>query len=127
MSVTLALFVVAAFLTVVKLVGLPGQAKEAAEGARASLSVLSDGTLTDDLKERRLRKLSVRLFGLFGRIVAGTCLALAVPLAGLWVLDAVGLGSASATLHVLTRVDFLAFTSLIGAAAFWTVRSRRQR
>jgi hypothetical protein len=127
MSVTLALFAVAAFLTVVKLVGLPGQAKEAAEGARTSLSVLSDGALSDDLKERRLRELSVRLFGLFGRIVAGTCLALAVPLAALWILDAAGLGSVSATLHVLTRVDFLALTSLIGAAALWTVRRRWQR
>jgi hypothetical protein len=126
-SLALAILVVAGFLEVARRARLPQRATEAGVRARASLTVLRDPHLGDDAKERRLREESVRLFELFLRIVLGGALALGIPLAVVWALDAMGIASVAGTVQVLARLDFLLAATAIGAVGFWLSLRRERR
>jgi hypothetical protein len=126
-NVLLGVLVVAAFAGIVERARLPAQARDAVERARASYAVVSDRSLTDDQKERRLREEAPRLVALLGRIVFGSLLALALPLGVLWALDWIGLISLPDVLDVLVRVDFLLVVSALGILAFWNARRRRSK
>ncbi len=126
MSFALATLVVVGFALIVRRTRLVGHSREAAERARASLSVLTDSTLSDEEKERRLRAGSVRLFGLMARILFGAGLALLVPLAGVWALARLGLASFPEVIAVLSRVDFVVLLSLIAGAGLLVHRRLRR-
>jgi hypothetical protein len=115
---------VAAFAGIAERARLPAHVRDAVQRARESYAVVSDRSLTDDQKERRLREETPRLMALLGRIVFGSLLALALPLGVLWALDRIGLISLPDVLDVLVRVDFLLVVSALGILAFWTVRRR---
>lgn len=123
-SLVLALLVVIAFAGIVERTRLTAHVAEAVRRGRESYSIVSDPSLTDDRKERRLREETLRLFALLGRIVLGSFLALGLPLGVLWVLDGIGLISLSETLDVLTRLDFLLAVSALGILAAWWGRRR---
>lgn len=124
MSIVLALLVVAAFAGIVERTRLPAHVAEAVRRGQESYAIVSDPTLTDDRKERRLREETVRLFALLGRIVLGSLLALGLPLGVLWILDWVGLISLPEILEVLVRLDFLLAVSAVGIIAVWWGRRR---
>lgn len=126
MSLPLAILLVAAFVLLLERAGLPRHAKAAADGARDTLRVIADHSLTDDAKERRLRREALRLFGLFGRIMLGTAVAAGVPLALLWTLDLLGVASLPDTLHLLARWDFILPLALFGTLAYFAVRRIRR-
>jgi hypothetical protein len=126
MSWLLAILVVVAFAWIVHRTGLPAQASDSIQRARASQAVVRDRSLSDAEKERMLRGEAPRLLALFARIATGTILALLVPLAALWALDRVGLASRDEVLAILARVDFLLAVTGLGILAYW-LRGRRPR
>lgn len=126
MSLALAILVVAAFGATVAGLGLPGDAREAAERARGCWAVLRDPSLDDDAKERRMRSEARRLFALSGRLGGGAVLALALPLLGVWALERAGVASLPSVLGVLGRADFLLATTVAGLAG-WAVLRRARR
>lgn len=124
MSLALALLVVAAFAGIVERTRLVAHVRVAMQRARGTYSIVSDPSLTDDEKERRLREEATRLFALLGRIVLGSLLALGLPLGVLWALDRFGWISLSEVLEVLVRLDFLVAVSALGVLALWWGRRR---
>ena len=125
MTLLLALLVVAAFAGIVGRTRLPAHAGEAVRRARGSYAVVSDPSLSDGQKERRLREEAPRLLALLGRIVAGGIMALGVPLGALWVADRAGLTSLPEVLDVLVRLDFLLAVSAAGIVVAWWLTRRR--
>lgn len=123
-NLILALLVVAAFAGIVEWTRITTDVQDAVRGAQGTYSVLSDPSLTDDQKESRLRQEAPRLFGLLGRIVFGSFLALGLPLGALWALDRLGLISFSEVLAILVRFDFLLAVSALGILALWWMRRR---
>lgn len=126
MNLALATLVVVGFALIVRQTRLIRHSRDAVERARASLSVLTDSTLGDEEKERRLRTGSMQLFGLLARILSGAMLALLLPLAGVWALGQLGWASFDEVIAVLSRVDFLVLVSLIGCAGLLIDRRLRR-
>jgi hypothetical protein len=124
MNIVLALLVVIAVAGIVWRARLPAHLAEAVRGARGTYSVVSDPSLTDDQKERRLKEEAPRLVGLLGRIVLGSVLALGLPIIAVWAVDRLGLISLPEVLGVLVRIDFLIAVSASGVLAVWWVRRR---
>lgn len=122
MSVFLAAFVVVAFAVTIERVKLPSRAREAGRRAAESLRVLRDPSLDDDTKERELRQQSFRLFGLVGILVAGSTLAIFLPLLGVWLLDRAGVASLATVLSVLERLDFLVAATVLGLLTYVLAR-----
>lgn len=122
MSFVLAALVVVGFALLVAALGLPGRARETAERARESLSVLRDPSLDDRSKERALQAQSLALFKLLGILAGGSLLAIGLPLLAVWGLEAMGVSSLGAVLGVLARVDFLAGTTVAGVLGYALIR-----
>lgn len=118
MDILLAVFVVVVFALVLERLSLPRRAREVLARSSDALAVLRDGDLTDAEKEKRLQRQSRRLFGLLGVLAGGSLLALGLPLAVVWVLGQMGLGSLRAVLDVLERLDFLVAVTAGGVVAF---------
>ncbi len=127
MSLTLAILVVVGFAFIIDRTGVVRHSKEAGSRARASLKVVTDPSLEDDSKERQLRQESLRLFGLLGRIVLASGLAVALPLVAVWLLGLVGLGSFGEVLAVLARIDFLLAVGVAGCLGYGVIRLLRGR
>lgn len=123
MDVVWALLVVVTFAVLIERLGLPDRAREVARRSRDCLDVVRDASLDDAAKEERLRRQSLRLFGLFGRLAGGSLLALALPLAAVWLADRAGLASTAAVLSVLERVDFLVGVTVAGGIAYLLARA----
>jgi hypothetical protein len=124
MNIVLALLVVIAVAGIVWRARLPAHLAEAVRGARGTYSVVSDPSLTDDEKERRLKEEAPRLIGLLGRIVMGSALALGLPIVAVWAVDRLGLVSLPEVIGVLVRIDFLVAVSALGVLVVWWVRRR---
>lgn len=125
MSVLLAVLVVVLFALGVGWMDLPARAREAGARSRDGLDALRDPALDDRAKEEALRRVAVRLFGLFGRLAGGGLLALGLPLAAVWLLDRAGVASLGAVLSVLERPDFLAAATGGGLLLYLVVRKAR--
>jgi hypothetical protein len=78
--------------------------------------------VTDDEKEALSRRMSVRLGGLFLRIVAALAAAAGLPFAALWAGDRLGLVSLDRTLATLASPSFLIGSTIAGFAAVWLAR-----
>ena len=122
MSFLLAVFVVVAFAAVLERLHLPDRAREVRDRANDALAVLRDPALSDARKERELQGHSVALFRLLGILVGGSALALALPLAVVWLLGQVGVSSFGAVLSVLERLDFLAAVTVAGLLGYLVYR-----
>lgn len=125
MSLLLALFVVAAFAATLEGLSLPERAREVTDRAADSLRILRDPALSDAEKEQRIRRQSLRLFGLLGVLAGGSLLAMGLPLAVVWLLERAGVSSVGAVLSVLERVDFLVGVTVAGVAAWLVLRRIR--
>lgn len=126
MSVVLATFVVVGFAAIIELLDLPEHAREVAALNRECLGVLGDDSLDDKTKEATLQRNALRLFVLLGILTGGSVLALGAPLGVVWMAQATGVGSFSAVLSVLQRLDFLAAATLVGLVAYLLVRRLRR-
>jgi hypothetical protein len=122
MNVFLALFVVVAFAAILEYLNLPSHARAVGRRSQHSLSVLRDASLEDREKEEALRRESGRLFRLLGLLVGGSVVALGLPLAAVWLLEQVGVGSFWGTLGFLERLDFLAGVTFVGGLGYLLAR-----
>lgn len=73
---------------------------------------LRDPLLDDDAKEARMREHARTLGVLFTRLTVGTLVALAVPVAVVWLLDAAGIVSLNGVLDALSSWPLLVAGSL---------------
>jgi hypothetical protein len=122
MNVALALFVVVGFAALLEYFDLPGRARAVGQRSRRSLSILRDDSMGDREKENALQQQSRQLFRLLGILVGGSALALGLPLAAVWLLERVGVGSFWGTLAVLERIDFLVGVTVAGGLGYLLVQ-----
>lgn len=122
MTVLAAALVVVAFAVLIERMHVAAEAREVANLAADALAVLRDPHIGDDTKEQALRRTSLRLFGLSGRIVALSLSALFLPVGAVWVLDAAGLMRLSDVLGILGRLDFLLAATVVGTASYFVSR-----
>lgn len=122
MNLVLAALVIVGFALTIEFLNLPDRARTAGRRGIASLQVLRDPSMTDREKEEALQRQARALFGLLGSLVGGSALALAVPLASVWILTEMGVGTFAGTLAVLERIDFLAAATAIGLLGYLLAR-----
>jgi hypothetical protein len=125
MNLALAIFVVVGFAWTLEYLDLPERAREVGERSQDALAVLQDDALDDREKEDALQAHARRLFALLGILGGGSILALGGPLAVVWGLERVGVGSFAAVLRILQRLDFLGATIVVGLLGYLLVRSLR--
>jgi hypothetical protein len=125
MNLALAVFVVLGFAGVLELLNLPDHARSVGHRSQAAFSVLQDESLDDREKEKALQGHSGRLFVLLGILAGGSVLALGGPLGIVWGLERMGIGSFSAVMRILQRLDFLAATIVVGLLGYLLVRQLR--
>lgn len=118
MNVVLATLVVVGFALTIEYLDLPGHARTAGQRGIASLQVIRNSSMKDREKEKALQRQARSLFGLLCILLGGSALAIAVPLAGVWALTQLGLGSFAGTLSVLERLDFLAGATAVGVLGY---------
>lgn len=102
----------------IRLTGLVYQTKTMIADAQRALKVMQASNLTDDEKERRLQKASLRMFGDLGMIVLQTAAVFAVPVLFVLAWTMVGHPSLAEVEAVATSWPFI-----LGASAvmllFW--------
>jgi len=125
MTLALAIFVVVGFAGVLEYLDLPERARAVGERSRDALAVFRNDSLSDREKEEALQGHAGRLFALLGILAGGSVLALGGPLAVVWGLERVGVGSFAAVLRILQRLDFLAATIVVGLLGYLIVRRLR--
>lgn len=126
MTLALAIGVVVVFATTLDVLNLPAYAREVGRRNQACVEVLRSDSMDDEAKEKSLQKHARRLFVLLGILGGGSILALALPLAGVWGLEQMGVGSLSAVLALLQRLDFLVGTIVAGGLGYLLIRSLRR-
>ncbi|WP_263791909.1 hypothetical protein [Salinibacter sp.] len=125
MNIVLAAGVVVGFALIIERLRLPGYARQVGRHSTTCLRVLRDDSLDDAAKETALQNRARKLFGLLGRLVGGSALALGLPLGGVWLLGRAGIGSFGETFATLQRIDFLAVTTAVGLLAYVLVQRTR--
>jgi hypothetical protein len=125
-SFILAALVVIGFALIIHRAGVAALVRDVTRRARANYSVVSDRSLSDEQKERRLREETPLLLALLARIVIWSTLALALPLAAVWIIDRLGLASLTAVLDTFLRIDFIIAITAAGLVAAWWLRRRRR-
>lgn len=120
-----AIFVVVAFLGIVRLLGVPSRAAEVVRQVRDAAAVLRDKALPDLDKERALRAAAGRLLALSLLLAALVGIAVGVPIGAISLLDLAGVVAMPAVLDLTLRADFLLVATGLGIAAF--VLGRRAR
>ena len=127
MSLLLASLVVVTFAAFLERLRVGTHATKARVVAARSVSVLRDPGLTDEAKERALRRNAVELFRLGGQIVLLSALALAMPIGAVWLLDLVGAASYPEVVGVLERLDFLIAAGVVGFGVYLVSRAVSRR
>jgi hypothetical protein len=122
MNLALAISVVIGFAGTLEYFDLPDRARSVGQQSTEALAVLPDDTLTDREKEKALQAHARTLFGLLGVLVGVSILALGAPLALVWGLEQIGLGSFQKVLAILQRLDFLAATIVVGLLGYLLAR-----
>lgn len=111
------------FILLVRLLGLVRSSASVVALARHTFQVIRSPSLGDDEKERELQKIARRLFRLFFVLALGGVLALALPMAVLWVGDRLGWVSFAAVLDAIQSPWFILVGSLLVLGVF--VRSAK--
>ena len=125
MNVTLAMVVVVGFAAVLEWLRLPSHAKDVGQRSQDCLGILQNNSLTDREKENALQEQTKHLFRLLGILGGGSLLALGLPLGLVWGVTQLGMGTFSAVLSILQRLDFLAGTVIAGVIAYALVSTLR--
>ena len=104
---------VVAFVALLKTLQLNKRGNDIIEIALDSLEILSSSQLSDEQKESGLQKNSIKLFGLFFKLISGFAVALALPLGVLWLADQIRLVSLNAVLELTISPLFLIVSTLL--------------
>lgn len=119
MSLLLATLVVVVFAALLDRLNVVGRARGMADRAVRSFRVLRDSQMSDEHKERALRRDAMHLLGQSGMVVGLSLLSLFLPLGVVWLLDRAGWVALSDVMATLQRLDFLLAASLIGAGVYY--------
>ncbi|MEM9272282.1 MAG: sulfotransferase [Cyanobacteria bacterium P01_F01_bin.143] len=103
---------VVAFVGLMKTLRLSNRGNEIIEVAIDSLETLSSSQLDDKGKESELQKNSLKLFGLFFKLIFGLAVALVLPLGLLWLADRMQLISLDAVFKLTISPLFLIVSTL---------------
>ncbi len=117
-----AVIVVAVFAVLIHLFGIIKYSLEVISTSKESANALRDSSLEDYLKEKILQRKAIRLFVLFGILLLGSITALTVPIALIWILDAIGIFSFTDVLQILQRWDFLITATVLGIFAYLIIK-----
>ncbi|MFO7917073.1 MAG: hypothetical protein R6V13_03210 [Anaerolineae bacterium] len=127
MNFALAAFVVLCFAATIEYLDLTTRVRAVARRSRQCLQILRDPSLDDRQKEEALQHQARQLFVLFAVLVGVNLLAIALPLAVVWLLGRMGVGTFHGTLATLGRADFLIGTTAVGIPTYLIVRRFRRR
>ena len=118
MNVFGATVMVILFAILLHVLGLVQTTKQVVAIGQAASSTLRNTTLSDAEKERLMRQSSIRLFGLLAVLILGTSVALAAPLAVIWLLQLAGLLTVRGVFEMLARWDFIIAASILGILVY---------
>lgn len=125
MNLALSMVVVVGFAATLEILDLPSHARDVGDRSLDCLSIMRNEDLSDLEKEQALQEETKQLFRLLGILGGGSILALGGPLAGVWLLDQIGLGDFPTVLAILQRLDFLAGTMVAGILAYVLITKLR--
>lgn len=114
----LAIFVVASFGVLVNYLDLLSRIQSVKKRSEETVRILRDSTKNDREKQEALQYQSRKLFKLLGVFVGGNFIAIVFPLAVVWGLGQIDIGSLSGTLAVLSRLDFLLGVAVLGSLVY---------
>ncbi|WP_435106032.1 hypothetical protein [Arhodomonas sp. AD133] len=112
-----AVLLVAGCLALMRAFGVVACAQDALTCSRSAYRVLSDPSLSDEVKERVLRGYAKLLLGLFATLATAGFGALVLPLSVVWALDRLGLLRLSEVLDVAASWWFVLAVSGAALAA----------
>ena len=121
-----AIILVVGFLVLIQLLGVTNKSKYVVRIALHSMKIIGSSHLSDEQKESKLRKNSLRLFGLFFILVSGGAIAILIPLVVLWLGDRLGYLSLSAVLATTVSPVFLFISTVIAMIALY-LNSNKKR
>jgi len=102
--------------------GLVGRARTVIGLTNQTFAVISDKTVSDEVKERLVRQTSLRLFGQFGMITFTSAAILAASGLVMWIGDQVGLAPISAVSDFLVSWEVLVGIPVLVFALYWLVK-----
>jgi hypothetical protein len=114
-----ALFLSLTAVAMARRFGVDTRRFEVVAASREAYRVLIDSTLNDDAKEAAMQRSAKTFARQFVFISAAALAAIAVPLAIVWVLAAVGLVSLKAVVEALLSWQVLLSAALLIAARAW--------
>ncbi len=112
-------FLVVAFVGLAGRFGLADRTKDVVSVTRESLRVMRDRGISDDQKERAVRRGAGRLFRLFFILTLGGAAAVFAPVGVLWLADRAGLISLAEVFAVAFSPAFLLAGGVLAAVVLW--------
>ena len=114
-----AVLLVGAVIALSKVFGLFSTARQAVRTSRCTLDVMRNPEFGDERKEALLQEYSLALLKAFLDLLLRSIGAIAIPVALLWALEAVGVLSLQAILDLTFSWPFLLGSVIAATAAFW--------
>ncbi|WP_019503496.1 sulfotransferase [Pleurocapsa sp. PCC 7319] len=121
-----AIVLVVSFLVLIQLLGVTNKSKYVVRIALHSMKIIGSSRLSDEQKESKLRKNSLRLFSLFFILASGGAIAILIPLAILWLGDRLGYLSLSAVLATTVSPVFLIISTVITMIALYFSSNKKR-
>ena len=118
MNVFGATLMVVLFAILLHVLGLVQKTKQVVAIGQAASSALRDTLLSDAEKERLMQQSSIRLFRLLAVLILRTIVALAAPLALIWLMQFAGILSVKGVLQMLARWDFIIAATILGILVY---------
>jgi hypothetical protein len=115
-------FVVIAFAVLAHYIGLIRWTGEVMRHAQRANQVLQNSALDDFTKEKAVQSVAIALFKLLGLLSLGSIVAVALPLALVWLAGLAGMLSFDAVMAMLVRWEFLLAATVVGTALFFLLR-----
>lgn len=110
--------IVALFGVLIHLLGIVDRTRDVVSICRNAVTILQDPRVADDEKEKQMRQNSLRLFTLLAILIAGTLIAVTLPLFAIWLVQFSGLWSVNEVLNLFLRWDFLIGATVFGVLAY---------
>ena len=124
MNTAAALFLVAGFLVVARVLRMVPHAREVMARSRAATRDLRDPDLDELAREKAIQGHAIRLAVLFALLVLASAAALALPLGVVYLFELTGLVETTAVVDATLSPTFL--IGVTTAVLVWTI-SRRER
>lgn len=114
-----ATIVVILFALLLNVVGVIPKSRDVVSISRRALQTIGNKALSDADKERLMQEATLQMLRLLVALLAGTAVALLLPLAIIWALQPLGLFTISGVLEAFTRWDFIVGGSILGIATYF--------